>query len=105
MGPHIVRNEGPLGLFKGVDASAARQLVYSGFAWLEQVFFFPLVPFFFHFGSFGLVFVIAIFSGKNAYFLYGEALEGHQLPKNPTHAPPAPVGGALRNVRHAEGRS
>lgn len=30
MGPHIVRNEGPLGLFKGVDASAARQLVYSG---------------------------------------------------------------------------
>ncbi|CAK9099278.1 unnamed protein product [Durusdinium trenchii] len=30
MGPHIVRNEGPLGLFKGVDASMARQLVYSG---------------------------------------------------------------------------
>lgn len=68
-------------------------------------FFFSLVPFFFHFGSFGPVFVIAIFRGKNAYFLYGEALEGHQLPKNPTHAPPAPVGGALRNVRHAEGRS
>lgn len=30
MGPHIVKNEGVLGLFKGVDASAARQLVYSG---------------------------------------------------------------------------
>ncbi|CAJ1433574.1 unnamed protein product [Effrenium voratum] len=30
MGPHIVKNEGPLGLFKGVDASACRQLVYSG---------------------------------------------------------------------------
>lgn len=30
MGPHIVRHEGVLGLFKGVDASAARQLVYSG---------------------------------------------------------------------------
>ena len=53
MGPHIVRNEGPLGLFKGVDASAARQLVYSGVAWLEQVFFLH-VPSFFHFGSFGL---------------------------------------------------
>jgi len=26
----IVKTEGPLGLFKGVDASAARQLVYSG---------------------------------------------------------------------------
>ena len=25
-----MRNEGVLGLFKGVDASAARQLVYSG---------------------------------------------------------------------------
>lgn len=46
MGPHIVRNEGPLGLFKGVDASAARQLVYSGVAWLEQVFFFPCSVFF-----------------------------------------------------------
>ena len=33
MGPHIVRNEGPLGLFKGVDASMARQLVYSGVSW------------------------------------------------------------------------
>merc|ERR1719401_216671 len=30
MGGHIFRNEGILGLFKGVDASAARQLVYSG---------------------------------------------------------------------------
>lgn len=30
MGAHIFRNEGVLGLFKGVDASAARQLVYSG---------------------------------------------------------------------------
>jgi solute carrier family 25 oxoglutarate transporter 11 len=30
MGMRIVTNEGPLGLFKGVDASAARQLVYSG---------------------------------------------------------------------------
>eukprot|EP00933_Yihiella_yeosuensis_P085073 TRINITY_DN99874_c0_g1_i1.p1 TRINITY_DN99874_c0_g1~~TRINITY_DN99874_c0_g1_i1.p1 ORF type:complete len:318 (-),score=78.95 TRINITY_DN99874_c0_g1_i1:143-1096(-) len=30
MGSSILKNEGPLGLFKGVDASAARQLVYSG---------------------------------------------------------------------------
>eukprot|EP00929_Paragymnodinium_shiwhaense_P121478 TRINITY_DN93721_c0_g1_i1.p1 TRINITY_DN93721_c0_g1~~TRINITY_DN93721_c0_g1_i1.p1 ORF type:complete len:320 (+),score=98.32 TRINITY_DN93721_c0_g1_i1:78-1037(+) len=30
MGGLIVKNEGPLGLFKGVDASACRQLVYSG---------------------------------------------------------------------------
>jgi len=30
MGMRILSNEGALGLFKGVDASAARQLVYSG---------------------------------------------------------------------------
>lgn len=30
MGGRILKTEGPLGLFKGVDASAARQLVYSG---------------------------------------------------------------------------
>jgi len=30
MGSRIFRTEGALGLFKGVDASAARQLVYSG---------------------------------------------------------------------------
>jgi solute carrier family 25 oxoglutarate transporter 11 len=30
MGGSIFKNEGALGLFKGVDASAARQLVYSG---------------------------------------------------------------------------
>merc|ERR550532_2138596 len=30
MGLRIGRTEGPLGLFRGVDASAARQLVYSG---------------------------------------------------------------------------
>eukprot|EP00931_Biecheleriopsis_adriatica_P008230 TRINITY_DN109445_c0_g1_i1.p1 TRINITY_DN109445_c0_g1~~TRINITY_DN109445_c0_g1_i1.p1 ORF type:complete len:335 (-),score=74.67 TRINITY_DN109445_c0_g1_i1:170-1126(-) len=30
MGVRIAKNEGVLGLFKGVDASAARQLVYSG---------------------------------------------------------------------------
>jgi len=30
MGFNILSKEGPLGLFKGVDASAARQLVYSG---------------------------------------------------------------------------
>ena len=48
MGPHIVRNEGPLGLFKGVDASAARQLVYSGVAWLE-LFFFCMFQVFFSF--------------------------------------------------------
>jgi len=30
MGGKILRSEGPLALFKGVDASAARQLVYSG---------------------------------------------------------------------------
>ena len=38
MGPHIVRNEGPLGLFKGVDASMARQLVYSGAPRLQRGF-------------------------------------------------------------------
>ena len=35
MGPHIVRNEGPLVSSKGVDASMARQLVYSGVSWHE----------------------------------------------------------------------
>lgn len=92
MGPHIVRNEGPLGLFKGVDASAARQLVYSGVAWLEHVFFsFCMFRFFFHFGSFGIDFFIAIF---RRFWKVISRLK-----------PEAPVGGALRNVRHAEGRS
>ena len=110
MGPHIVRNEGPLGLFKGVDASAARQLVYSGVAWLEQVFCFLHVPsFFFSFWElWPRFFVIAIFRGNNnAYFFFmgrfWKVIVAAE--KNPTHAPPPPVKGALRNVRHAEGRS
>ena len=104
MGPHIVRNEGPLGLFKGVDASAARQLVYSGVAWLELFFFLHVPSFFFHFGSFGLVFFHSNFLGeKNAYvFSMGRFWKVIVVAEK---KPRSHTGGALRNVRHAEGRS